>query len=65
MQALTLIPVHCRMKIVTVATMTRSNMAFVWNRLLMATNCNLKVFHAVNSLRCGKCSATALFPNRL
>ncbi len=46
---------------VTVATMTRLNMALVWNSFLMATNCSLNVFQAVCSRSSGKSSAMVRF----
>lgn len=46
---------------VTVATMTRLNMALVWNSFRMATNCSLNVFQAVCSRSSGKSSATVRF----
>lgn len=49
--------------IVTVATMTRLNIALVRNKLPIATNCNFAIFTTVNSLKCGQCSATVLFSN--
>jgi len=42
-------PVHCWKNIVTVATITLLNMAFVLNKLPIATNCNLNVFIVVSS----------------
>lgn len=44
-------PNGCRTYMVTVATMTRLNMAFVLKREPIATNCNLKVFIGVKSRR--------------
>lgn len=50
-----------RTHMVTVATMTLRNIGMVRNRLAMATNCNLNVFHADGLCKWGNFSATVLF----
>ena len=56
-----LIPVNCWKNMVTVATMTRRNMALVLKSEPMATNCSLKVFPEVGSTRCGHWLAVVRF----
>ena len=55
--------VHCWKNMVTVANMTRRNMAFDLKSEPAATNCSLTVDHAEPSARCGKCSAVVRFSN--
>ena len=49
--------------LVTVATITRLNMAILLNKDAIATNCSFKVFHADGDCRCGNLSATVRFSN--